>query len=142
MKYFGISILIIAIIISLTVGGWAWRYYTAEIRGTVDAEEQIESAPSRISNYNRFYNLCSNVQQYETQIDVQENMLEKTVDSDRKDRIQSNIAGLKGQRAHSIQRYNAMARQNYTAGRFRASDLPYQLDTNADETICYNTTGE
>jgi len=137
MKATLIIIGIIALIALLTVGSWAYRYYTAEIRGTVDAEEQIESAPSRISRYEEFYNRCASIQGHEDSIQAQMKRLDSVdPESSEAGRVRANIAGLESQRARSIRRYNTDAANSYTMGRFRASNLPYRLDINADNTQC------
>src|SRR3546814_2987104 len=68
-KPFSIAVLIgVAVIATVAVtaaGSWAWRYYTAEIRGVVGAEERIQSAPSRIAAYDRFFDLCAAIQGHE-----------------------------------------------------------------------------
>lgn len=137
MRNFLIVIAVIAAIFLLTVGGWAWRYYTAEVRGTVDAEEQIESAASRIARYEEFYNRCASVQSHEDALVAQEERL-ANLDSDSKEasRVRTVIAGIKSQRARAIRQYNADASNSYTSGRFRASNLPYRLDIDARQTIC------
>lgn len=127
-----IAILTIVIFFGVIFGGWAFRYYTAEIRGTVSAEEQIESAESRISNYQFFYDLYHSIQAHERQIAIQEERLEQAredgADSREMSRIRSNIAGIRAQRENAIERYNSAARQQYTRGRFRAGDLPHQIE--------------
>ena len=43
MKQGTLIVLAVVLGIALLIGGsWAFRYYTAEIRGAVDAEEQIK----------------------------------------------------------------------------------------------------
>ena len=111
-------------------GSWAYRYYTAPIEGRVGAQEQIQSAPSRIVNYNHFFDLCAAIQGHEGNIDAAQGQLGQGLRDDERERVIQTIAGLKGQRVRSIAQYNADARKNYTAGQFRDSDLPYQLAAN------------
>lgn len=116
------------IVLALLIGGiWAFRYYTAGVRGVIGAQEQIQSAPSRIANYNHFFDLCASVQGAEAALDAQYAQLAATQDPKEQARILSNIAGISAQRERSMRQYNADARKDYTAGQFRDSDLPYQL---------------
>ena len=128
---FGFLILLAVI----AAGGLAWRYYTAEVRGVVGAEERIESAPFRMSAYDHFFDLCASVQAYEGRLDAQIAQLEELQESNNASerdimRVTTNIAGLRGQRIAAIHSYNADARKDYTIGQFRDSGLPYTL--NAD----------
>lgn len=125
----------ITLLIAMAVGAWAWRYFTAETRGVVDAEERIESAPSRITNYEHFYDLCASVQGHEDALATQRRALEGA-EGKEAERIRSNIAGLEAQRNRAIRRYNADARKAYTRARFLGEDLPRQLDANQETTVC------
>lgn len=126
----------IALVVVFSAAGWAWLYYTAEVRGVVSAEEQIESAPSRISNYNHFFELCASVQRKESKIASQRSLLETATSDEERARIRRNVAALEGARAGDIHRYNADAAKQYTAARFRASSLPARLDADAESTTC------
>lgn len=117
------------LIVALSAGTWAWRYYTAEIRGVITAEEQIESAPSRIARYEEFFDLCASVQRNKAALNAQRERLEGEESQKERSRIRSNIAGLSAQIAGTVSRYNNNAAQDYTSGRFKASNLPYQLST-------------
>lgn len=132
----GAVALVIILALLLTAGSWLWRYQTAPIRGKVGAEERIESAPSRISNYDHYYDLCATVQATEGALDAQMQALEAAESSDDRSRIRSNIAGLKGQRSRQIAQYNADARKIYTKARFRASDLPPRINADEKNTTC------
>jgi len=137
MKGVLIAIGVIVLIVSIIAGNWLYRYYTAEIRGVVDAEEQIESAPSRISRYEEFYNRCASIQGHEDSIAAQEQRLQHIdPESSEASRVRTIIAGLHSERARAIRRYNTDAANSYTMGRFRASNLPYRLDIDAPQTHC------
>lgn len=130
---------VFVVFIALSFFSWGWRYMTAEIRGRVGAEEQIESAPSRIANYEHFFDLCASVQRKESKIAAQRRALEGTTSEEDRQRIRQNIAALEGARAGDIHRYNADASKQYTRARFLDSDLPYRLDPRAEETTCITT---
>lgn len=118
------------LVIALIVGGSTWlKAVTAPFFGWAEAERQIESAPSRIANYNHFFDLCAAVEGYEDQIVVLQDQLDETGPDDTREvnRLRSTISGIEGQRARAIRQYNADATKDYTQARFRDSDLPYQL---------------
>lgn len=122
IKGVGAFLLAIVVLIALALGGLAWRYYTAEIRGRVDAQEQIESAPSRIQRYQEFFNLCQSIQTKEDSIDnLRAN---STMDEERKGTA---ITANQNARAQLINEYNSKSAQSYTAARFKASNLVYQI---------------
>lgn len=132
-KGVGIFLLVLLLIALLSVGGWVWRYYTAEPKGIVDAEEQIQSGDNRIDKYNKFYDLCASTQRQKRSLEAQKETLEQ-VDDDEKSRIRQNIAGLQAQIQGTVSQYNALSTREYTAGQFRASNLPYKLSVEGDTT--------
>lgn len=134
-KIIGATFAAALVVMVLAAGGWAWRYFTAETRGVVDAEVQIESAPSRIGNYEHFYDLCAAVQGHEDALAAQRQALEGA-EGKEAERIRANVAGLSAQRDRAIRRYNADANKAYTRARFLGDDLPRQLDTNVETTVC------
>lgn len=139
MKIVGIIFATLAGLMLLAAIGWGWRYVTAPVRGIVGAEEQIESAASRITNYEHFFDLCASVQGHEAAIRAAEAQLDtlQTGDASRSEveRVIAVLAGTRAQRERAIARYNADASKSYTRARFLASDLPYRLDARG-ETLC------
>lgn len=109
---------------------------TADFRGGVDQVEQVEgNADYRIAAYDRFFALCAQVQGNEATIKSLEEEL-VTADESRKSVIRATLTGVKSQRAQNIAEYNADASKEATAAKFKASNLPYNLDVNAEETQC------
>lgn len=130
------TVITVLVLIALIVAGiWTLRYHTAEIRGIISGEERIESAQSRISRYEEFFSLCAQVKTQKSQLKAQKQRLEDTEDDATRERVRSNIAGLKGQIARTVNTYNSRATQSYTSARFHDSDLPYQL-SKTGETQC------
>ena len=123
MKIIGWSTVILILVGVLMAAGWginwAVRYYTAEPKGQLEAREQIQSAPFRISAYNFFFDLCAAIQGHEISLDALNKQLTKVTRENEKERILSTIAGLEGQRGRSISEYNAAARKDYTIGQFK-----------------------
>lgn len=122
----------LALLIAMSIGGLAWRYYTADVRGVVDAEEQITRGTNRIQQYERFFDLCSQAQTMQSSIESQELLLEDADESERR-RIRSNLAGMNAQLNRYVNQYNVNAAKDYTAARFQASNLPFNL--NAEQPI-------
>ena len=131
MKTGAIVLLVIVGLVASICGGYAIRYYTAPIRGEVEAYEQIQGAGTRISAYNYFFNLYASIQAYDPAIQAQEELLAMTTDTDERARIGQNIAGLKSQKARSIAQYNADAMKSYTIGQFRDWQLPFEISSDS-----------
>ena len=129
MKEFGLIMTTIAVIAAAVAGVWAFRYFTADVRGRIDAQEIRKAGPLRVAAYNHFFDLCASVQGLEAGLEAQQAQLAVTESSKDRERVRSNIAGLTSERERAIRQYNADARKDYTIGQFRDSDLPYQLPT-------------
>lgn len=123
-----VAAIVLMAAVALASGGW--RYITAEFFGKVDQQVQLESAENRTIQYERFFSLCSTAKSFQETIEIQEQRLENTEDGKSRDRIYSNVAGLKSQLAKTVNEYNAMS-ETHTRGRFKAANLPYQLNTGA-----------
>lgn len=135
-KILGAVLATIVLVLFVAAGIWGIRYYTAETRGVITAEEQIESAGSRITSYEHFYDLCATVQTREDALGAQEAQLEGAESQDERQRIRANIAGLQAQRNRAIHQYNADARKSYTQARFLGDDLPRKLSADQEVTSC------
>lgn len=124
---FGAIIGFFLIVGVLVAGGWAIKYYTADVRGKINANEQIKSGDNRIAQYDSFFNQCAAVQSFETSLEAAYNALDRNTDPSDTNRLNINITGIEAQRARAINEYNANAAKNYTDGQFRDIDLPYQI---------------
>lgn len=135
MKVFGWGAVAIATAVTLSLGGWAWKYYTAPIKGKAEAERAIESSASRIARYEYFYDLCVSVQAGKASLSAQRERLGYSEDKKESSRIRANVAALQSNIARTVSQYNAESGKNYTSARFKASNLPYQLKIKG-ETTC------
>lgn len=133
LKGVGVIVLLLVLIAVLSFGTLAWRYYTAELQGRVDAEEQIESSSSRIQRYQEFFSICQSVQTKEDAIDNLRN--NTSMDDQRKG---SAITANQNARAQLINEYNSKSAQSYTAARFKASNLIYQIPRGPYENVRTN----
>jgi len=129
MRVFGFIVLALLLCVGLPVGLWEAHVALSDHIGKGNAEIQINSAGSRIVNYDHYFNLCASVQNAEASIDAQTDLLKTTTNDDEKGRINANIAALQTVRATGINQYNADSGKEYTEARFKASNLPYRLDT-------------
>ena len=123
----------IALMAGLSLMYWQWISVTAPIKGKAEAERQIESKESRIQRYEHFFDLCASAQPQQVALRSQQARLETAETSKERSRIRANIAGVEANLARTVNQYNADSGKNYTAARFKASNLPYQLST--EETI-------
>lgn len=134
MRLTAIVLAVLALPLLLWGGGLAFQYFTADVRGKVSANEQIKANPNfRIEAYERFFNQCASVQSIETTMHATAAELANTKDERRKGQLQTNLTALIAARADAVNQYNADAHKSYTAGQFRASNLPFQLPTTYTE---------
>lgn len=127
---FAAGFIIIGLIIYVIV--WA----TADTRGKVAVHNRIHGdATYRIAQYDHFFDLCAGVQNREAAIsNAQEES--KTATQARKEQLAAVITANRNIRAELINQYNADASEAGTKGNFLASNLPYHLDLNSEETQC------
>lgn len=123
-----ISVGVLLLFVILIVGGWGFRYYTAEIRGKIEAHEKVQFAEYRLFSYDHFYNLYSDIQAYEDQIKNQQSYIDSSTDEEEIKRYRRNVNALMNQRASCIRQYNADVRKEGTRGQFRSSDLPVKIN--------------
>lgn len=128
-------VLSLALILGLVLVSGGMQYVTAAFRGEVAAEERTQGGDYRIAAYEHFYDLCAAVQADEDRLN---NLREEreTADDARAAQLDTTITAVRNSRDSKIREYNSDARQEATRGQFRDSDLPYELDTEA-ETTCY-----
>src|SRR5690625_1533972 len=128
---------IAALFLAITYGGGALQRLTADFRGETGQIEQTEAnSDYRISAYDQFYDKCASVQSIESKISNLQEELDETNDKQSQSIVKTSITASKKKRAEMIQSYNADARKEDTRGKFKASDLPYELNENEEETVC------
>jgi hypothetical protein len=132
-----VLVVILAVSLMAVLGvGWFQRG-TADFRGKVAATNQVRADGSyRIAAYDHFYDLCAGVQTDEARIKNTLDELKVTTDPTRKGVLLANLDAQRNKRSEDINQYNADAHKADTVGHFKASDLPYQLDPNKEETKC------
>lgn len=132
--------LIAALIGSMAIFGWGFfQRSTADFRGKTGQIERTKADPNyRIAAYDQFYDLCGDIQAKEDQIrNTQKRSAGGTTTGgftqQQKDAI---LLALQNSRAELVRQYNADARKADTLAHFRASDLPYKIDIDNEETTC------
>lgn len=118
------------------IGIYAFRYFTAEIRGKVDMETSVASGLSQEFSYNYFFNACAAIQGYERTLSAQRKAFDQVTEKEDKTRIMTNIAAVEAERGRAIARYNADAAKIKTLARFKDADLPNRLNEEANKTVC------
>lgn len=109
---------------------------TADFRGETGQIEQTKAnSDYRIAQYDHFYDLCASVRSIESKINNMEEEVEES-EGQRETTLKTSITASKNKRDELIESYNADARKEDTRGNFRASDLPYEIDKNEEETVC------
>lgn len=132
----------IALGLVIMVGVWfafiLFSNATADFRGNASVINKTRANGAyRIAQYDHFFDLCASVQDQEVTIKAQEQELAFPDGStNRKEQIRQNLSALVANRGEQINHYNADARKSYTAGQFRSSDLPYQIDPTQETTTC------
>lgn len=135
----GVTALIVAVVLAaMWVFGWGWfSRATADFRGETNVTEQIHAdGDYRITAYDKFFDLCAAVQSSESSIANLEAELETDPSDDRVEQLNASITAQRNNRSELITQYNADASKADTRANFLASDLPYQLDEDNEETQC------
>ena len=127
-KIIGYGVISFVLLIGLLAAVFGLEVATAGLVGRGKAHIEIQSAPSRISGYNHFFDLCASVQNAEAAIDQFTAARDRATDPNEISRIQTNLDAQVITRQNGINQYNADAAKDYTVGQFRASNLPYRLD--------------
>lgn len=127
-----------ALIFIVSVYGFGFlQRETADFRGeTGQIEDTKANSYYRIASHDHFYDSCASVQSIEGKIVNMQEELAETDEGQRETVLKTSITAAKNKRAELISSYNADARKEATQGQFRASDLPYELNENEEETIC------
>lgn len=132
--WYGVRWLLLILFLLFVLGmiGRGLGWITADFRGASDAREKIHADGNfRIEAYDRFYNQCASVQSIEAAINAARAELNTKPSARRREQINTNITALTAARADAVNQYNADARKSYTAGQFKASDLPSSLPIEA-----------
>lgn len=126
-----VGVVILTLLISsMAIFGWGfWTRSTADYRGQTAAIERTKAdADFRISSYQKFFDLCGRVQAQEDRIRILADSTSPNAATD--------LVAVRSIRADLVREYNNLATRDFTEGQFRASQLPYQLAIDNEETSC------
>lgn len=102
------------------IGGF--QQATAPFRGETEKREHVEAnGDYRIDKYDQFHSMCNDIQAKNEQIKDAKTMLSGSKEKE-------NVYALTQSKNEIVGDYNAMSHEDYTAGEFRDSDLPYTID--------------
>lgn len=130
-------VLIVALVLAVSVGTWAFTYFTAETRGRVDLHNQQRSAAELQASYEFFHDTCRAVIAQTQQVDaLQQNLDSLRVNAPASDpfgqyavqvaQVQTQVTGLENVRASTAQDYNAKSHE-FTHNFMRSRDLPDEI---------------
>jgi hypothetical protein len=133
-----LGVLIAMVFAAMAIFGFGlFQRGTADFRGKTKQIEQTKASGTyRIAAYEHFYDLCAAVQDDEISISSLREELKTEPPQNRVTQINASLTALRSSRGEKINQYNADARKSGTIGQFKASDLPYQLNKNTEETTC------
>lgn len=121
------------IVLTFVFGGASW--ITAPFRGEVEKREKtVASGDFRIGSYQRYFELCTAVQNAEASIKA---LNEEAVSAGelRKAQIATSITALKANRAASVNEYNSLSAQEHKVA-FKDANLPAVLGFTDGPTTC------
>jgi hypothetical protein len=137
MRAIFISLGVIAVIGGIVAGSYAIKYATADVRGSVAANELVRAdGQFRVAAYDRFFDLCTSIQQDEARIDSLNKQLATADSSVEVNRIKATIPAVQSTRDGKIAQYNNDAQKVGTIGPFRSAGLPERLDVTQGRTQC------
>lgn len=120
---------------ALSVGIWAFKVHTSDVRGRGDAVSRKNSGDNRIAQQEAFERLYADIVATDRKIDTAAAALARTPDSVV---AQTTLTGTIQYCISIVGDYNAKAR-SYTAEQWRSTDLPAQIDSNDPATDCKET---
>jgi hypothetical protein len=129
----GAVILGAVVILVLVVGAWAITVAWAPWKGAGDVRKQTQgNASFRIASYNHFYDLCGQARTLQQNARITRVEIRKATTPDERYRQETNLQAQRNQLNELVNTYNQDARKTGTSGQFKASDLPFSLNTHQE----------
>lgn len=116
-----IAIAVVGALALMVAGGFAYRYFIAPVRGTVEQQEITNRGQYRIQAYEQFYRWDEEV------ISIQNKLTAYPTQRPLNERERTECRGLLHRRADIVNDYNAAARAELTRGKWQAPELPEKL---------------
>jgi hypothetical protein len=123
---------VLAFIALISVGTWAFKVATSDVKGQGDATIQKNAGSNRIAAQERFESMYADIVAADQKIDV---FAQAVAASPADKTAQTNLTGTKAYCIQARNDYNAEARK-YSAEQFRSADLPYTIDITDPTTDC------
>ena len=124
-KAIGLFFLGFVLIAGLSIGIWAFKVATSDVKGHGDSVIQKNSATNRTGSQQQFEKLYQEAQVADQRVDVMAQALKASPDSEV---AKTNYVGAQSYCLSVVGDYNALAR-TWTAQDFKAVDLPPSLDS-------------
>lgn len=126
---------VLALVLVYVSGGIS--QLTASFRGKTEEKEITEADGAfRVTSYDRFFEICSDVQAKEQKIRNSEKALEdEGLSEQRRTVLEDSILANTNQRSELITQYNALTDNKYRTA-YKDKGLPENLDEEADRTEC------
>lgn len=129
----GMGMTILAVLALALCGGIGWgiKVLASDVKGAGDATIKINSGDNRIQSQELFEQLYAAVLKHDKNLDV----MAEAVRLDPSSFNKTNYTGTKAACNNAVEDYNAEARK-ISSEKWKADDLPHQIDTTAPETDC------
>lgn len=128
-----------ALVLALTVGVWGFQWITAPFKGATEARNQtVGNGSYRIAAYNTFYDQCAGAQAVQQNLaNTKRRLKQARQDGDQAEvsRQETNLQAQQNDLNTLVAQYNADSHKTYTLAQFKASDLPFTLDSH-QEILC------
>lgn len=132
-KAIGITVIALVLVVGIPLGIWGLRVATADFFGQGNQEIETNRTDFRIPAYDRFFDLCSQVQSDKQRLESLEQELDVAQpDADRREQIFASMTAIRNGIAENVNQYNVDSAKEGTVGQFKASELPYRLETEGD----------
>lgn len=120
------------LVVGLIALVWALNVGTAEQRGKGDAFRQKQSGTNRVISQERFEDMYQDILAADRRIEV---MADAAKADPQSNVAKVNLTGAINYCIQAVADYNAESRK-YSAGAFRAADLPAKIDNDDSDTDC------
>lgn len=112
---------VVVLVSAVTLGGWAFGWFSADVRGELDAREQIlADGDFRIQAYQGFFDKCAGIQAQEARAGL--------FAADDGPLASTNLNAILAIRSELVAEYNGLAAREWTEGQFRDEDLPFKIE--------------
>ena len=119
------AILLIGVFVVYGLGGFA--RFTADYRGETEKREQVEaSGEYKVAAHDYFYNQCSDIKAKQQELEIYK---DGSIPEAKYNAMQTELV-------RDVEEYNAKASNSYTAGQFKADELPYQIEVDEEVESC------